>query len=89
MPSEDPYLGQGCTTPYAAGEVARRLCWAAVQSTLFRWSPRPFHGFRARLLKLFGADIAEPGEVVDLAPRASVNAGSDADHAQISRTASA
>jgi putative colanic acid biosynthesis acetyltransferase WcaF len=35
-----------------------------VQSTVFRWSPRPLHGFRARLLKLFGADIPVPGQVV-------------------------
>jgi putative colanic acid biosynthesis acetyltransferase WcaF len=47
------------------------MCWATVQSTLFRWSPRPWHGFRARLLKLFGADIPEPGMVV-VFPTASV-----------------
>jgi len=35
-----------------------------VQATLFRWSPRPFHGFRARLLRLFGADIPAPDQVV-------------------------
>jgi putative colanic acid biosynthesis acetyltransferase WcaF len=40
------------------------MAWAIVQSTLFRWSPRPCHGFRARLLKVFGADIPEPGKVV-------------------------
>jgi len=57
-------LGQGCSTPYPGGEVALRMAWAIVQSTLFRWSPRACHGFRARLLKLFGADIPEPGKVV-------------------------
>jgi putative colanic acid biosynthesis acetyltransferase WcaF len=40
------------------------VLWVAVQSSLFRWSPRPWHGFRARLLKLFGAEIPEPGKVV-------------------------
>jgi len=30
---------------------------------VFRWSPRPLHGFRARLLRIFGADIPEPGRV--------------------------
>jgi len=64
MPKEDPYLGQGTVTPYSAGEIAARTLWRVVQSTLFRWSPRPFHGFRAGLLKLFGADIPEPGSVV-------------------------
>jgi putative colanic acid biosynthesis acetyltransferase WcaF len=64
MSNEEPYLGQGCSTPYTRTEVALRMGWAIVQWTLFRWSPRPFHGFRARLLKLFGADIPEPAKVV-------------------------
>lgn len=64
MPKEEPYLGQGCSTPYSRREVALRIAWVVVQSTLFRWSPRPFHGFRARLLKVFGADIPDPGKVV-------------------------
>jgi len=71
MPKEEPYLGQGTMTPYSGGEIALRLCWAAVQSTLFRWSPRPWHGFRARLLRLFGAHIPEPGKVV-VFPTASI-----------------
>lgn len=61
---ESPYLAQGCTTPYPWRDVALRLLWALVQATIFLWSPRPWHGFRARLLKLFGADIPEPGKVV-------------------------
>ena len=64
MPKEAPYLGQHCVTPYARREVLLRWLWALVQATLFRWSPRPLHGFRARLLRLFGAAIAEPGQVV-------------------------
>lgn len=64
MSDESPYLGQNCTTPYPRREVLARWIWAMVQGTLFRWSPRPFHGFRARLLRLFGAKIAEPGRVV-------------------------
>ncbi len=71
MANEDPYLGQGCSTPYSGGTVALRLVWSIVQSTLFRWSPRPWHSFRARLLKLFGADIPEPGKVV-VFPTASI-----------------
>jgi putative colanic acid biosynthesis acetyltransferase WcaF len=35
-----------------------------VQSTVFRWSPRPFHAWRALLLKAFGANIPELGKVV-------------------------
>lgn len=59
-----PWLGRNCVTPYPRGEVFRRLLWSVVQATLFRWSPRPLHGFRARLLKMFGADIPAPGQVV-------------------------
>lgn len=71
MPTEPPYLGQGCTQPYPKGETAMRLLWAVVQSTLFRWSPRPMHGFRAMLLKVFGATIPETGKVV-IFPTATV-----------------
>jgi putative colanic acid biosynthesis acetyltransferase WcaF len=56
----DPYLGENCTTPYPRSAVAGRWLWLFVQSTVFRWSPRPLHGFRAALLRLFGADIAGP-----------------------------
>lgn len=61
---EPPYLGRDCVTPYPRREVALRWLWLAVQATLFRWSPRPLHGFRAWLLRLFGADIPAPGRVV-------------------------
>lgn len=64
MTNPEPYLGQNCTTPYPKSEVLRRWLWLVVQSTIFRASPRPLHGFRAWLLKLFGADIASPGQVV-------------------------
>jgi putative colanic acid biosynthesis acetyltransferase WcaF len=62
--NEAPYLGQNCRTPYPRREVLMRWLWALVQATLFRWSPRPFHGFRTRLLKLFGATISAPSQVV-------------------------
>jgi putative colanic acid biosynthesis acetyltransferase WcaF len=64
MPIEAPYLGQGCVTPFSRREVLLSWLWSFVQSTVFRWSPRPLHGFRARLLRLFGADIPHPREVV-------------------------
>jgi len=62
--TEPPYLARGCVTPYPRKIVLLRLVWSVVQATFFRWSPRPLHGFRARLLRLFGAHIAEPGKVV-------------------------
>src|SRR5271163_2003367 len=61
---EAPYLGQGRSTPHPRSEVLLRWIWAIVQSSLFRWSPRPMHGFRARLLRLFGAHIPDPAQVV-------------------------
>ncbi len=90
MPASDekPYLGQDCVTPYRGSEILGRMLWALVQGTLFRWSPRPLHAWRAWLLKLFGADIPDPGRVVvfptaritfpwklTLAPRAMVGRG--------------
>ncbi len=64
MPDEKPYLAQNCGTPYSRREIVGRELWALVQATVFRWSPRGWHGFRARLLRLFGADIPEPEKVV-------------------------
>ena len=60
MPGDAPYLGQNCITPYPKSAVLMRWLWLFVQSTLFRWSPRPLHGFRAWLLRCFGAQIAGP-----------------------------
>jgi len=59
---EAPWLGQNCVTPYSRREVFLRMLWGVIQATFFRWSPRPLHGFRATLLRLFGASI--PGPVV-------------------------
>lgn len=64
MPGEPPYLGQNCVSPFSRRELILRTLWHVVQATLFRWSPRPCHGFRARLLRLFGADIIAPSQVV-------------------------
>lgn len=64
MPTESPYLGQGASTPYSSRENAGRALWILVQATLFRWSPRTWHSFRARLLSLCGADIPDPSQVV-------------------------
>ena len=62
--TELPYLGQGCTSPYSRGETLRRWAWLLVEKTVFRWSPRPWHSWRAWLLRLFGAQIADLGAVV-------------------------
>ncbi len=64
MSQETPYLGQNCGSPYSKRELIERELWALVENTLFRWSFRSWHGFRARLLKGFGADIPRPDQVV-------------------------
>ena len=64
MSGESPYLGQACVTPYPRRVVLLRWLWAFVESTIFGWSPGPLHRFRAHLLKLFGARIASPSQVV-------------------------
>jgi putative colanic acid biosynthesis acetyltransferase WcaF len=71
MLTEQPYLGQDSPTPYTRGEIMRRMVWAAVQSTFFRWSPRGWHGFRIGLLRMFGAEIPEPAKT-RVYPSASV-----------------
>jgi len=64
MDAPPPYLGEDCTTPGTRGQVVYRWAWAFVQATLFRWSPRPCHRWRAWLLSFFGAEIANTDQVV-------------------------
>lgn len=45
------------------------LLWQIVQNTLFAWSPQPLHGFRAWLLRAFGAQV---GRGVVIRPSARV-----------------
>jgi putative colanic acid biosynthesis acetyltransferase WcaF len=52
-PNEDAY-----TRPaFSFGNRARRLLWNTTRLLLFRFSPRPFHAWRAMLLRLFGATL--------------------------------
>lgn len=46
-------------SPHSKSLLVKRIAWGMVQATLFRWSPRPFHGWRVMLLRLFGADVAK------------------------------
>ncbi len=41
----------------SAGERARIFWWSLVRSVGFRWSPAAWHGWRAFLLRAFGADV--------------------------------
>ncbi len=47
-------------SPYSAGEKVKRLLWAVVQATLFRPSFHTMNGWRAFLLRCFGAKIGKP-----------------------------
>lgn len=44
-------------SPHSLSHRAGRAFWGFVQGSLFRWSPRPMHGWRRWLLRLFGATI--------------------------------
>lgn len=63
-PEDPPYLGMRCRSPSSGGELLRRALWIIVENSLFRWSPRPWHAWRAMLLGLFGASIDSKRQVV-------------------------
>jgi putative colanic acid biosynthesis acetyltransferase WcaF len=42
---------------YSTGERVRRMLWAFVQATLFRWSFHTWNRWRIMLLNRFGADV--------------------------------
>jgi putative colanic acid biosynthesis acetyltransferase WcaF len=49
----DPYLRPA----FSSGDRLRRLMWNICWGLLYRLSPRPFHGWRSMLLRLFGATL--------------------------------
>ena len=48
--------------PYSRGEYLLRIFWA-LATPLFRFSPRPFFGWRRMLLRLFGAQVGAGAHV--------------------------
>lgn len=44
---------------FTLGNRVARVTWWLVCATVFRWSPRPMHGFRAWILGGFGATIGK------------------------------
>jgi putative colanic acid biosynthesis acetyltransferase WcaF len=42
---------------FSVGNRARRAVWGVARLLLFRPSPRPFHSWRAMILRLFGATL--------------------------------
>jgi putative colanic acid biosynthesis acetyltransferase WcaF len=53
MSETDPYLRPA----YSSTNRLRRFAWSLVYTLLFRPSPRPLHGWRAFLLRCFGAHL--------------------------------
>jgi putative colanic acid biosynthesis acetyltransferase WcaF len=51
--ADDPYR----RPTYSLANRVARGAWEVVQATLFRWSPRSWHGWRAGLLRCFGATL--------------------------------
>jgi putative colanic acid biosynthesis acetyltransferase WcaF len=49
----DPYLRPA----FSSSDRLRRLLWNICWGLLYRLSPRPFHGWRSMLLRLFGATL--------------------------------
>jgi len=47
-------------SPYSTREKLKRLLWAVTQATLFRWSFHTMNGWRAMLLRMFGARVGKP-----------------------------
>ncbi len=45
------------SSPHSTGNQAARALWWVVQSTVFRFSPRPMHFWRNWLLRAFGAKL--------------------------------
>jgi putative colanic acid biosynthesis acetyltransferase WcaF len=61
----DPYL----VPAFSLRNKFSRLTWGIVYASLFRLSPRPFHGWRRFLLRAFGAHI---GAAVHVYPTAQI-----------------
>jgi putative colanic acid biosynthesis acetyltransferase WcaF len=55
MHNQDTYTGSSFSTRNRAA----RLLWNTVFAIFFRFSPKPFHSWRALLLKIFGAKLGK------------------------------
>jgi len=53
LQGNDPYRGAS----FSLGNRLMRVVWGVVYLMLFRFSPRPLHGWRSFLLRLFGAKV--------------------------------
>lgn len=65
MYNQDTHVGPSFSLHNRLG----RVLWGIVSVLLFRYSPKPFHGLRALLLRLFGAKV---GKGVHVYPKAKI-----------------
>jgi len=63
--TQSPARHQGLPnpSPHSLKNRIMRILWGFVQSTLFRYSPRPMLRWRAFLLRLFGANVTNKSRV--------------------------
>jgi putative colanic acid biosynthesis acetyltransferase WcaF len=54
---EQDIINARANSPFSLKNKVGRVLWQMIEKTLFRWSPRPFFGWRRFLLRLFGAKI--------------------------------
>jgi putative colanic acid biosynthesis acetyltransferase WcaF len=62
LEDNDPFIGPS----FSLANRFRRTLWNIVHALLFKTSPRPFHAWRASLLRLFGASIGRDCHVYPL-----------------------
>lgn len=55
MHNQDTYIGAS----FPLSNRLRRLFWNGFYLLLFRFSPRPLHGYRSFILRLFGAQVGK------------------------------
>jgi putative colanic acid biosynthesis acetyltransferase WcaF len=55
MHNQDTHTGAS----FSKGNRVARLLWHIVFNTFFRYSPKPFHSWRAFILRLFGAKLGK------------------------------
>ena len=68
------FLGHHSPSPWRRSERLARLAWLIVQSTIFRWSPRPCYRWRNALLRLFGTRILDQdGPLARVFPSATIH----------------
>ena len=58
-----PRVSSVQTAPFPLRLKLKMRLWELVQATLFRWSPRPFRGFRRLLLTWFGAQVTPTASI--------------------------